>query len=677
MIERGTVVQLVSIGILCICLIASGMMSTTLTAEAGRAQLVYSDEAEEGDPPEVALGIALGAFRGLFVNYLWIRANRLKEEGKFYEAIELSETITRLQPRFPRVWIFHAWNMSYNISVATNTADERWQWVNSGVKLLRSEAIPRNPNDVLLHKELAWIFVHKIQGWSDEANHYYKQMLAREWAILLGPPPLRPAEGDYIEMKTVYAEWLMPLLETPDTFRGLVEKELADKRADGEEDPVSLVKELADQLERRGNLRLNEDLLRIYEIRKAYRDAWYTQSNDYSLAEEDRSAALDELLADERFADAWERLIPHVRRRVLIDEYNMEPARMIDYTKRFGPLDWRHPAVHALYWAVRGVEEAAERTISQNFNAVNTDRTAMHAIQEIWRTGDVEYDIISNEYFTLPNYEFTDTYGEFIEVVRTRSGDVDSDDRFYRLYSSGYENFLQDVIRVYFRRGWFELAEKYHRQLRTADWINLNDSANRMVYAEMGLEDFVLYQMQQDRINVPHVALSEIESSLNEAFISGLYKGDMKLYRNSLRSAKAAWDEFTQEQNTRTTVADGQRMLEFVGERFSDITNRVLVRLLTGGGFAISKTQIAMSGQNTVIGPRQAGELYRRLPEELQLAVYDSLLQSSRTRQQMTPQVFNELFPAPPGLEEWRQLVGSAAEKSDAALRRQIQFESK
>jgi len=45
MIERGTIIQLICVGIFSICLFASGMMSTALTAEAGRAQLVYSDEA--------------------------------------------------------------------------------------------------------------------------------------------------------------------------------------------------------------------------------------------------------------------------------------------------------------------------------------------------------------------------------------------------------------------------------------------------------------------------------------------------------------------------------------------------------------------------------------------------------------------------------------------------------
>ncbi|MCA9305667.1 MAG: hypothetical protein KDA16_04000, partial [Phycisphaerales bacterium] len=172
--SRDRVIQLAALTALIVCMVSSTVLSRSLTAEAGRAQLVYTDTVQEGDPPEVALGIAMGAFRGLFVNYLWIRANKLKQDGKFYEAIQLSEAITRLQPRFPRVWGFHAWNLAYNISVACHTVDERWNWVNAGIHLLQNEAIPRNPNDVILHKELAWIYFHKIQGFADDANRYYK-----------------------------------------------------------------------------------------------------------------------------------------------------------------------------------------------------------------------------------------------------------------------------------------------------------------------------------------------------------------------------------------------------------------------------------------------------------------------------------------------------------------------
>jgi hypothetical protein len=102
MLSRDSIIQLAALLVFAVCVASSGALTHALTAEAGRAQLVYTDEATEGDPPEVALGIAMGAFRGLFVNYLWIRANKLKQDGKFFEAMQLSTAITRLQPRFPR-----------------------------------------------------------------------------------------------------------------------------------------------------------------------------------------------------------------------------------------------------------------------------------------------------------------------------------------------------------------------------------------------------------------------------------------------------------------------------------------------------------------------------------------------------------------------------------------------
>ncbi|MFO0376359.1 MAG: hypothetical protein ACK51N_04855, partial [bacterium] len=179
--KRDSNVILLAVAVIVVGLGASCLLAVQIAASAGRHQLVYTDRAEEGITPEEALGIAAGAFRGVVVNFLWIRAQELKQDGKHYEAVDLAKTITRPQPRFPRVWAFHAWNLAYNISVATQTPGERWQWVNAGIRLLRDQGIPANPSDMLLHRELAWIFLHKIQGMADDANGHYKRAMAYEW----------------------------------------------------------------------------------------------------------------------------------------------------------------------------------------------------------------------------------------------------------------------------------------------------------------------------------------------------------------------------------------------------------------------------------------------------------------------------------------------------------------
>ncbi|MEC9373395.1 MAG: hypothetical protein VYC34_06095, partial [Planctomycetota bacterium] len=331
--RRDTRIQIIAAAVLVVCMAASGLLTVAIAAESGRAQLGYADRAEESDPPEVALGIALGAFRGLFVNILWIRAQDLKQEGKFHEAIELSRTITRLQPRFPRVWGFHAWNMAYNISVATSSAEERWQWVKAGINLLRDEGIPKNPNDVMLHKELAWLFIHKIQGYADDANHYYKRQLAREWTIVLGSPP--PRAETFEATKTEYVEWLQTFSSAAPTLEALYQRH---PRAE----------EFVRRMREEAQLEPDFNFLRQVEMIQAVYRAWTPSGMVLELAESERNEPLERLVADyagdEEAVAAIEALILHTRRRILTEEYHMELPRMIRYTRRFGPFDWRHPA---------------------------------------------------------------------------------------------------------------------------------------------------------------------------------------------------------------------------------------------------------------------------------------------------------------------------------------------
>ena len=672
MLNRDTVIQLVALLVLVVCLGVVGASSGMIASEAGRAQLTYADEATEGDPPEVALGIAMGAFRGLFVNYLWIRVNQLKEAGKFYEAIELSSAITRLQPRFPRVWAFHAWNMSYNISVATNTAEERWQWVKAGIDLLRREGIPRNPNDVTLHRELAWIFNHKIQGYADDANHFYKRELCREWQIVLGPPP--ELQGTPEDNREAMAAWLQPLVETPETLEAVAERErreLDAKGVPGETGPdgvrLSRVLELADLLRTRGRLELDANLLRLVEMRRAWINSWYIAEREFKveLTPGDRNAVLDEAMGDPRFEDAWPRLVNFVRRRVLLETYNMEPERMQRFTRRFGPLDWRHPSTHAIYWAYRGVEEGLERTSTTEFDTLNTDRIVAHAFMELFRYGQINYDLLNNEYFTLTNFDWIDPYSSMLEELIARGGfAVNSEERVYTLYASGYINFLKDVIRVYYTRGDIANAEKYHKKLRTWSGLNINDST-LIEQLKLPLAQFVEEEMK-DRISTPYVALAEIENALTDAYLRGLGQGKPDVFKNRMEYASKLREAYLSTQSTRT-LADPEtlRMAEYVGESFADMAARVLLRLLSGGSFG-----------NYRLGLSQAALLYRRTPLQLQRIIFDELRDLFLSAgSSISPEIFARLYPEPPGMEQFREELAKYENASDRARRRQIEWE--
>ena len=100
--RHNTKVILIALCVMLVSIGGSGALNVAIAASQGRHDLTYTDKAEDGAPIEVTLGVAMGAFRGIFVNVLWLRANNAKEEGRFYESIELARSITKLQPRLPR-----------------------------------------------------------------------------------------------------------------------------------------------------------------------------------------------------------------------------------------------------------------------------------------------------------------------------------------------------------------------------------------------------------------------------------------------------------------------------------------------------------------------------------------------------------------------------------------------
>src|SRR6266852_4201212 len=141
----------------------------------------------ENAPPVLAFTtVALGGFRGLISNALWIRANDLQDNDKFFEMAQLADWITKLEPHYTQVWVVQAWNMAYNISVKFSDYADRWRWVDRGIRLLRDDGLRYNPNDILIYAELAWFFQHKMGANLDDANMYYKQQWLDEMQKVFG-----------------------------------------------------------------------------------------------------------------------------------------------------------------------------------------------------------------------------------------------------------------------------------------------------------------------------------------------------------------------------------------------------------------------------------------------------------------------------------------------------------
>ncbi len=526
---RETRIQSIGIAVMLGFVVCSGVLATQIAGSTGKNKLVFNDKAEAGDPPQVALGIAMGAFRGLFVNYLWIRANDLKQDGKFYEAVDLAKTITKLQPRFPKVWQFHAWNLAYNISVSTNTPQERWNWVQSGVRLLRNEGIPNNPNDLGIHRELAWIHLHKIQGYMDDAHKFYKKQFALEWSYVVGAPPQMKLEdsGTGISKKLFVDRWIGPIADAPDTEEDLVKS-------------VPEAAELIKAIRKDTGLELGLEFLKRFEIVDATMRGAQGSGVVPPRLREDPLALL---IAGTRFKpETGKAVINFARKRVLVNDYHMDPGAMVIYMQQYGPLDWRHPAAHSFYWSHRGVEETLRRVNEDNlsnFDVLNTDRLSIQSLQELFRTGELTFDVLNPDfYLALPNTEFIDSYHDALAAMIKRSKYEKDHTKPYRFFISGYTNFMVDAIRFLYRRGDLDAANKYYDELRVNPELNINDP---MLFERLkkSLPDFVMGEIMDDnREDSPYVAMQEITGSLYAAYIGGLLRGDQTRFLNEFNYAR-------------------------------------------------------------------------------------------------------------------------------------------
>jgi hypothetical protein len=279
----------------------------------------------------------------------------------------------------------------------------------------------------------------------------------------------------------------------------------------------------------------------------------------------------------------------------------------------------------------------------------------MQAVQELARSGEVYFNFLEfamggNALFlALPNTHFIQTYGDILQELVDRSW-ADNDKRPYSFYSAGYENFLRDQIRFYFRRGQRRVAEDLFTRLRNFPGQNMNDPA-RITEMALPLEEFVNKEMV-DQFKSPHVAVAEIVGALQGAYTSGLLAGDDELFRSQFEYAKNFHAYFIKEQARLNPVnIDEARMVPMPVD-FRQMASQVYWALLQ------------------ILDIDDAERVYDHSPEDLKQAAYDLL--QARFKEMLDAnaakggRAFEKVFPEPPGMVEFRALVDRWEKEEEA-----------
>ena len=356
-------------------------------------------------PVLVFTTVALGGFRGLIANALWIRAMELQEEDKFFEKVQLADWITKLQPRFITVWTVQAWDMAYNISVKFSNHEDRWLWVQRGIEILRDEALRYNPDEPLLYRELAWIFQHKLGADMDDAHMLYKA----RWA----------EQMDYVLDGTNY---------------------------------VALIRPTTD---------------------------------------------------DER-----------ERARILRERYKMDPEIMRQVDETYGPLEWRLPETHAVYWATVGFNKSRRQDL------ITLRRTIYQPLQMAFQRGR----LIEIQTRDGPSFQFGPNLAMLPRANRAYLDMAEEDAEYRDHILNAHRNFLKDAVYFLFthnRRGeaqkwWDYLLEQYPDVVFNDARTTRLDSTR---LADITLEEYAAAKVTEDVAETSNVRMrSNIEGLLLTSF---------------------------------------------------------------------------------------------------------------------------------------------------------------
>lgn len=348
-----------------VLVVVSGQVQKSLNHDRDGLGLSRYTELK-GAPPVLALTtVALGGFRGLISNALWIRANDLQDEGKYFEMVQLADWITKLEPHFTQVWLVQAWNMAYNISVKFKDFGDRWRWVQRGIELLRDDGLRYNPHDVLIHRELSWFFQHKMGAFLDDAHNVYKLRWAMDMNTVFG------TNGAVMGSTLQQVNW-------------------------------------EDYIHPKTTNQLNMTYL-------------------------------------------------------LTNKYKIDPVLAKEVDEHYGPLEWRLPEAHAIYWAKRGLNMAAlnERKINPE-DLITLRRVIYQDMQLSFQRGRLIADLSDS---THKRFD----YGPNLDIIPNVSASYEEmmkdDEKNKDHIETGHRNFIRQAVFDLYTYNRIEEATKWFKYL--------------------------------------------------------------------------------------------------------------------------------------------------------------------------------------------------------------------
>ena len=142
------------------------------------------------------------------------------------------------------------------------------------------------------------------------------------------------------------------------------------------------------------------------------------------------------------------------RSRRLKEEYRMDPGTMSEVETAYGPLDWRLPFTHAVYWAWRGRQHS--RAAGE---ALACDRMIFQCMADSFMYGRLVSDPDGDEFFTAPHLDLLPWVLAAYEDAMARHAQTS--------VRAAYASFMSDASLVLYLFGREDGARDVYARLRS------------------------------------------------------------------------------------------------------------------------------------------------------------------------------------------------------------------
>jgi hypothetical protein len=387
--------------------------------------------------------------------------------------------------------------MAYNISIKFKDFPDRWRWVERAIELLRDDGLRYNPDDVLIYRELAWFFQHKMGQNLDDANIYFKQQWAQEMTPFFGP--------------------------NGTNFDTLIHPQTAGDRT-------------------------NAFLLR--------------------------------------------------------EKYKIDPEFAKKVDAEWGPLDWRLPEAHAIYWGAFGLAQAKKHRDKVNpDDLIKLRRNIYQSMLQSFHHGRIIRNLFNQAYELVPNLDLVSKVNDAYEKMYADETSHDMRDGIQK----AHRYFLGDAVYMLYEDNRVAEAADWYRYLarKYPENNTLNGNPNSRP-SQLTFEQYAIARVQEDVGDTSQErTTAAIEGLLARAYYE-LASGQDDRYAAFKRMAGKIYE------NYQAQTADFQGAnTRIVLPAFADLNRTVLNRLLnTQQGLpfaarAVLRTQLGMPSDNAA--PATAG----------------------------------------------------------------------